>query len=66
MSRETKEQEIKRIFKGFTNTADVTIFVHALSTYGCKGSLAQQVTDLCTDDFETFYRDCMENWGQPK
>lgn len=63
MSREAKEQEIARIFKGFTRTADATIFAHALSTYGGTGSLAAQVTGLSAEDFETFYSDCMDNWG---
>lgn len=63
MSREAKEQEIASIFKGFKSSADASIFVHALSTYGGVGSLAKQVTDLSSDDFDTFYRDCMDNWG---
>ena len=63
MSREAKEQEIARIFKGFTRTADATIFAHALSTYGGTGSLAKQVTELGSDDFEMFYGDVMDNWG---
>ncbi len=63
MSREAREVEIARIFKGFKSTADVAIFVHALNTYGHDGSLADRVSKLSPEDFETFYGDVMSNWG---
>jgi hypothetical protein len=62
--RKFKEREIESIFKKFKTIADASIFIHALSTYGGTGDLAKQVSNLSPEDFDTFYNDCKENWGE--
>ncbi len=63
MNREQKEMQIRKIFVEALKGADRAIFMHALSTYGYSGSLAEQVCDLNPDEFAIFYDDCMVNWG---
>ncbi len=49
------------------NNADRAIFCHALFTYTeQKGSLADTVSTLGAEDFDTFYQDCLDNWGEPQ
>jgi hypothetical protein len=63
VNREQKEMEIGRMWKRITN-ADRLIFMHALSTYTEQnGSLADTVSTLGADDFDVFFQDCMDNWG---